>query len=63
MSREKELYRENLLRLDNKFPDKEMFNITEVAKYCKLNYATAKNLFFEKNQRFISKTVFASKLS
>lgn len=33
MSREKECYRDNLQRIDEKFPDKELLNMKEVAAY------------------------------
>lgn len=62
MSREKELYRKNLERLEEKFPKQEIINIKEVANYCGIDQRTAKNLF-SFNNNFISKVKFASELS
>lgn len=33
MPREKELFRDNLERLEEKFPGKELFNIKEVSEF------------------------------
>ena len=62
MPREKELFRDNLQRLEEKFPEKELFNVKEVANYCGIDQRTAKNLFTFKNN-FISKIKLASELS
>ena len=62
MSREKELFRDNLERLDKAFPNKETLNISEVAQYCGMARNTAANRFnFTKSR--ISKVKLASELS
>ena len=40
MSREKELFRDNLERLDKAFPGKELLTQTEAAAYCGVNRIT-----------------------
>ena len=62
MPREKELFRDNLERLEQKFPEKELLNIKEVSTFCGINYRTAKKRFTFKNN-YISKLKFASELS
>ena len=62
MPREKELFRDNLERLEEKFPGKELFNIKEVSEFCGIDYRTTKKLFTFKNN-FISKMKLASELS
>ena len=43
MSREKELFRDNLERLDKAFPGKELLTQTEAAAYCGVNRITLKS--------------------
>lgn len=43
MSREKDLFRENLERLDRAFPGKELLTQTEAARYCGVNRITLRN--------------------
>ena len=62
MSREKELYRDNLERLDAAFPNKEMLTQIEVANYCGMaRHTVTKHFHF--TERYISKTVLARELS
>lgn len=62
MSREKELFRDNLERLDVAFPNKEMLSQIEVANYCGMTSHTVTKHFHFKNH-YISKTVLARELS
>ena len=60
--REKELFRDNLERLDMAFPGKELLSKKDVAMYCGMDNHTVVNRFdFTKN--YISKTKLASALS
>lgn len=62
MSREKELLRDNLERLDKAFPCKELLSKKDVAMYCGMDNHTVVNRFdFTKN--YISKAVLARALS
>lgn len=66
MAREKALYRDNLERLDNLFPNKELLTLSDVCTLCKIAEEKAKRLFpfmKDKNRYYISKPVLASKLS
>ena len=45
MAREKELYRDNLERLDGMFPNKELLTVKDVQKYCGISDDRAKRLF------------------
>lgn len=50
MSRESEYYRDNLERIIERFPNRELLNVKDVCSYTGLNYRTAKKLFpFQKN--------------
>lgn len=66
MAREKELYRSNLDRLDEKFPNKEVLTYAELAtllgKSLKFVYKHYKK-YYNKNLAGISKTVIARELS
>lgn len=62
MPREKEDFRDNLVRLDEHFPVKNLLTPTEVGRYLGINYRTAQKLFpFQHN--YISKVMLARKLS
>lgn len=70
MSREKPLFRENLERLDKKFPNKEILQPKDVAEYCGRTSRWAqdfihKNVGREESKRLfgISKVKLASLLS
>lgn len=66
MAREKELYRDNLERLDKRFPDQELLNVANVSKYCRLSEERTKEMFpFIKHggRWYISKVKLASALS
>ena len=62
MPREKELFRDNLQRLDEAFPNQELLKIVDVCKYCKMKPDTAKK-HFNFNGHYISKAKLASELS
>ena len=62
MPREKELFRDNLERLDAAFPGQEMLKQVEVARYCGMALNTVKKHFHFTKSR-ISKTVLARELS
>ena len=62
MSREKELFRDNLERLDAAFPNKEMLTQKDVSKYTGIGeWTVPKHFSFRKHR--ISKTVLARELS
>ena len=66
MAREKELYRDNLERLDKRFPDKELLNVANVSRFCGLSEERAKQMFDFKRiggRWYISKVKLASALS
>lgn len=66
MAREKELFRDNLERLDKRFPDRELLNVSTVSKYCRLSEERTKQMFpFKKigGRWYISKVKLASELS
>lgn len=66
MAREKELYRDNLERLDRQFPQQELLNVANVSKYCGLSEERTKEMFsFKKvgGRWYISKVKLASELS
>ena len=64
MPREKETFRDQLMRLDERFPDKELLSKTDVAAYTGLNRKTCATKFdFDKRTNRISKTVLARALS
>lgn len=62
MPREKDAFRDNLERLDTKFPGKELLTKTDVVNYTGVCYAKARNIFRFKGN-YISKAVLASDLS
>lgn len=49
MPREKEGYLDNLIRLQEKFPDRELLRIGEVCAFCGITNRTAKKMFPFKN--------------
>lgn len=62
MAREKEAYRDNLERINEAYPDRELLSVTDVSKFvgrcrdwCKRNYPFKSN--------FISKATLARELS
>ena len=66
MAREKELFRDNLERLDKRFPDKELLNVANVSRFCGLSEERAKQMFdFNRvgGRWYISKVKLASALS
>lgn len=66
MAREKPLFRDNLDRLDVAFPDKEVLQYRDIAKYLGKSCVTVKRHFqkdYNKKLGGISKTVLASILS
>ncbi len=65
MPREKPLFRENLDRLDRKFPDVEVLRYNDIAEYLGISVRTAKRhyqKYYNKKICGISKTVFANDL-
>lgn len=65
MAREKELFRDNLERLDRQF-EKELLNVRQVSKFCGLSEERTKEMFpFIKvgGRWYISKAKLASALS
>jgi hypothetical protein len=62
MSREKEAYRNNLERLCEAFPNKEMLTQKDVAKFTGLDYRTVKRIF-PFRESFISKATLARCMS
>ena len=62
MSCEKELFRDNLERLDAAFPNKEMLTQKDVSKFTGIGEWTVPKHFSFKNH-YISKTVLARELS
>lgn len=64
MPREKPLFRRNLERLDEKFPDKELLSYDEVATYLQKSKKTVSRIFGErKTGNSISKARVADFLS
>lgn len=66
MAREKPTYRDNLDRLNAKFPDKEVLRYADIANYLNLSLSTVKRRYqgdYNPKIHGISKTVFASILS
>lgn len=62
MSREKEDYRENLRRLDEKFPDKEFLNIGQISQATGLERRIIKNTW-GKNLKTFGKSQLISKVT
>lgn len=52
MAREKECYRDNLQRLDERFPDKEILTVSDVAAWTGLDRRTVTRLY---GDRFMGK--------
>lgn len=63
MAREKEFFRTNLARLDEKYPDREMFTWAQAAKIAGLDVRTLKKYYQKSNEPALSKTRLASILS
>lgn len=65
MPREKELFRDNLMRIDAMFPDKEILLIGDIKKYVgfKDPRTVRKFLKMSKNEKSLSKCQLASRLS
>ena len=63
LPREKECFRDNLVRLDEVFPDKEMLKINDVVSFTGLNYRTVKKIFPFGKCNVISKVVMARAMS
>ena len=56
MAREKESYRDNIERISERFPGKEMLTVAEVVVYTGLDRRTVKKLFeFRENYISIAK--------
>ena len=62
MSRDKEDYRENLRRLDEKFPDKEFLNIGQISQATGLERRIIKNTW-GKNLKTFGKSQLISKVT
>ena len=63
MAREKELFRDNLKRLDERYPEKEIFTWAQAAKIAGLNVRTMKKYYQRKDEPAVSKVRLASILS
>lgn len=63
MPREKASYRDNLERLDEAFPDKEMLTITDVSAFVGVCYRVAKKWFSFNENNYISKATLAREMS
>ena len=63
MPREKESFRDNLERLDQAFPGKELLSAADVAKYTGLHIQTVRKIFPIKPRIGIPKVVLARALS
>lgn len=62
MAREKELFRDNLVRLDEKFPGKELIPLLDVTKYLGLDRRT----LMESNgfpSRKVGRFIYVSKVA
>lgn len=62
MPMEKEAYRDNLERLKNAFPDKELLTLKDVSSFCGIDTRTAKKIF-NIQDNYISIASLARKLS
>ena len=62
MPREKPAYRDNLERISERFPNKEMLTVKDVSAFCGLNIKTVKKLFEFKNN-YISVAKLAREMS
>ena len=63
MSREREAYRDNLERLDKRFPDAEMLTIKEVAAFTGYSEPSVRKIFVFTPYRRISKADLARQMS
>ena len=65
MPREKELFRDNLARIDTVFPEKEVLFITDLKKYLGIKdpRTVRKLLKMPKNEKSLTKCQLASRLS
>lgn len=63
MAREKEDFRENLKRIDEKIPNKELLNITETAKVLGISRDKTRELFPFDESKLISKVKLARLIS
>ena len=63
MAREKELFRDNLERLDMAFPGKEVLSKKEAAGYLGIQVETFNKYFYREGDYGISKVRLASLLS
>lgn len=63
--KEKELFRDNLERIDRAFPDREILTIGELKRYTGLsdNRTVRKFLKMDNGQKVLSKCQLASRLS
>lgn len=62
MPKEKDGFRDNLARLDEEFPDRELLRKGDVSKYTGMSYAKVRNAFTFKGN-YISKVTLARELS
>ena len=67
MPREKECFRDNLVRLDEKFPDKELLTKADVVEFLGISTATmtrrSKDYGFTSKSNYVSKVKLARALS
>ena len=63
MSREKASYRDNIERIKERFPDKEMLKIRDVAAFTGLHIDTVKKIFTFNEHRLISVATLAREMS
>lgn len=66
MPMEREAYRDNLERLKEQFPDKELLRIGEVQKFTGLSYRSVRDRFkeeFKRGKGYISIATLARRLS
>ena len=63
MALEKPSYRDNLERIKEVYPNKEMLNVKNVATFCGLNRKTAERLFGFSKDGYISVAKLAREMS
>ena len=63
MPREKPSYRDNLERLDNIFPSREMLTVTDVSNFTGVCRRVAKKMFSFNQNNYISKATLAREMS
>lgn len=63
MAREKEAYRDNLERIKEAFPDKEILSLKETAEFTGLNWRTVKKMFSFNQFNKISVATLAREMS